>query len=476
MKSHLPLCALIVFATITLASDVTFACSCGSAPPVLDAYERASAVVIVKVLHVEPFKRDDPETAMKNVTDYGVATFVVEKVYKGKLRVNEQFSFGAYPNAACFMSFRNETAGRKLLLYLSSLDGNDAWFASTCSRSRPLEYTAEDLLYLDNMEKYRGQTRVSGNYRGGLNATLQDIANRTIRIRGEQKTHEIKTDANGVFEIYDLPSGKYVLEFEIPNGWQLARYSVSDQGRSPKSIPFTLEAKKHVNIDLLFEHSNVVSGRVIGPNGNPMKGVCVDLLKPDQVEVNTAFACTDEEGEFRVTSVPEGSYIVVLNADGKLSPEEPFPTIFYPNVSTREKATLITIANGETVKGINFVVSQTAETITLSGVLLFSDGRPVADEDVEFIPLKKDDEEQSETTDSEGRFTIRVLKGAKGEIFGEFYASLGDFEKCPKLDALIKASGEETPAIKTPGLKVDAEHDTENLVLQFPFPKCKKKE
>lgn len=475
MKLRVLLYALLIWAAIILAADTTFACSCGQKPPVLAAYDAANTVVVVRVVSIEPFK-DDPEIGMKNVSDYGMATLVVEKVYKGRLRVNEQFSFGHYPNAACLWSFRKETAGGKFLLYLSSVKGRDTWFASTCSRTRSLEYAAEDLLYLDNMDKYRGKTRVSGNYYGGLNAVLQDVANRTIRITGEQKTYEIKTDANGVFEIYDLPPGKYSLEPEIPNGWQIARYSISDQGRPPKSFPFTLDANKHFNLDLFFEPSNTVEGKVVGPNGNPMKDVCVYVLKADQVEANPAFACTDEKGEFRVRSVPEGSYIAVINADGKISPEEPFPKMFYPSGSTREKATLITIGNGESVKGINFVVSQTAETITLSGVLLFSDGRPVADVYVEFVPLKKDDEEQSETTDSEGRFTIRVLKGAKGEIFGEFYSSLGDFEKCPKLDALIKASGEETPKLKTPGLKVDAEHDTENLVLQFPFPKCKKKE
>ena len=75
-----------------------------------------------------------------------------------------------------------------------------------------------------------------------------------------------------------------------------------------------------------------------------------------------------------------------------------------------------------------------------------------------------------------GRFTIRVLKGAKGEVFAEFIASLGDYEKCQKLDALIKASNEESPTLKSSVIKIDADHDIGNLVLQFPFPKCKKKE
>ena len=429
----------------------------------------------MRVLSIEPFKAEDhPELAkMEHLSEYGVATLVVEKVYKGGLRVNDQFSFGSYPNAACIWSFRKETIGHRFLLYLRSFGENVSWLVSTCDRSNILEHAAEDLLYLDNMEKHRGKTRVSGKYHGSSNVTLEDVGNRTIRIIGDKKTYETNTNAGGVFEIYDLPPGNYLIEPEIPKGWQLARDD-SDEPTPRKSIPFKLEAKKHVTLDLPFEPSNKVEGSVVGPDGNPMKGVCVDLLKPGQVDGNI-FDCTNEHGVFSIRSVPEGSYVVALNADGKLRPAEPFPTLFYPNVAQREKAALITISNGETVKGINFVVSNIAETVTVSGVLLFSDGKPAADEYVTFLPPKSEDE-QGDQTDAAGRFTIRVIKGVKGEVSAEFYASLGDYEKCPKLDALIKASREETPEIKSSVIKVNAEHDIDNLVLQFPFPKCKRKE
>ena len=470
MKSSL-LNIVLICAAITLAAETTFACSCSPPGPVLDAYEHASAVVIARVLSIEPFKGEgvDPELARKmGVSDYGTATLVIEKVYKGKFRVNDQFSFGAMPNAACIWSFRKESVGHRLLIYSSSIGGREEWFVSTCGRSRYIEWATEDLLYLDNMEKYRGKSRVSGTYHDFWKTPSLDVANRTIRIVGEKQTYETTTNADGVFEIYDLPPGKYELEPDIPNGWEL------NLNEPTKSIPFTLEDKKHVTLHVRFVPSNVVEGRVVGPNGNPMEDVCVVLLKPGEVNGDRS-DCTNEKGEYRITSVPEGSYVVAINADGKLSPDEPFPTIFYPSVSQREKATLITIGNGETVKGINFVVSEVAKTITLSGVVLFSDGKPAVDEYVMFNP-PKESESQAVPSDSEGRFTIRVLRGAKGEIFATIFASVGDYDKCPKLDALIKASGKERTAIHSSTLKVTAEHDVDNLVVQFPFPSCKRKE
>jgi hypothetical protein len=41
-----------------------------------------------------------------------------------------------------------------------------------------------------------------------------------VRIIGAKKTHVTKTDQHGVFEIYDLPAGRYLVEPEIPAGWK----------------------------------------------------------------------------------------------------------------------------------------------------------------------------------------------------------------------------------------------------------------
>ena len=461
MEWHFPLRFLIIWVAITLTADATFACSCGPAPPVLSAYEHAHAVIIARVISVEVHKsesgnKDKDTDKDADMDGFGPATVLVEKVYKGNLRVNREIIAGSSPDAPCGFSFHEKSVGQQFLLYLIREDeAGTHWGASMCGRSRGLGRAAEDLLYLDNVEKLRGKTRVSGNF-GGWNTPLEGVANRIIRITGEKKTYETKTDSNGVFEIYDLPPGNYILEPEIPNGWELARFSLpSDQTGTPwKLFPFKLEAKKHVTLELMFVPKNAVEGSVVGPDGNPIEHVCVHLLKPDKPDGDSDFACTNINGNFSIRSVPAGTYIAVLNPDGKLSPDEPFPRIFYPNVTQREKAALITIGNGEKVKEINFVISNLAETVTVSGVLLFSDGKPAAKELVTFLPLNKDEfyGDHSKYTDTEGRFTLKILKGLKGEIFGD------------------------AANIKSPAIKLDPQHDIEDLVLRLSFPQSKRKE
>ena len=145
-------------------------------------------------------------------------------------------------------------------------------------------------------------------------------------------------------------------------------------GRSPNELAVILEPKKHAGVDIVFEIDNVVRGSVIGPTGKPMAGVCVHLWQREQKDGYGHTDCTDESGKFEITSVPAGEYIAVVNIDGKLSSSEPFRSLFYPNVSDRERAVVITIGPGDAVNDINIVVPKLEETITIDGVLSYSDG------------------------------------------------------------------------------------------------------
>lgn len=134
------------------------------------------------------------------------------------------------------------------------------------------------------------------------------------------------------------------------------------------------------------------------------------------------------------------------------------------------------VTNGENVTGIDFVITSLAETVTVTGILLFSDGKPVAEELVTFAPPNSRGamEEEVDTTDAQGRFTLKIVKGLKVEIRGDFQAAIGEYYKCPKLDALIKASGRDFAEVHSPSIRIEAEKDIENLVLRFTFPKCKR--
>jgi len=475
-------CLLTLCAFVCNARSAS-ACSCGPTPTVLDSFEESEIVIVAQVISIEKASEKENPDGVRYVAGVRSATLRVEKVFKGEVKVRDELVFGQGGGADCIWTFDEESVGHELLLYIHAPSaGTKLWYIGGCGRSTNVKGATEDLGYLENMEKLRGKTRISGTLGGWQNPDL-DVKARKVRIIGPNKTYELKTDDDGFFEIYDLPPGNYMIEPQIPAGWKIDphwfRYSPSvpyDEERKPGTqVPIILEAKKHASVNIVFQVDNAVRGKVFGPNGKPLYGVCLYLLLKEG-EGSGGFGCTDEQGKFEITSVARGEYVLAANQDGKLSSRQPFPTIYYPNVAERERAAVLSIAPGETVKGINIVVPRLAETITVEGVLRYSDGKPVDDERVSFKGAKTDgiDGDAAAKTDAEGRFSIKILKGVKGELSAEDYVYVGQFENCPKLESLIRKTGRSTATIKTNIVEIHAEQNFYDVELKFPFPGCKK--
>jgi hypothetical protein len=468
------------------------ACSCGPQPTVLDSYDRSDAVVILRALSVEKAETSD---GRYNVEGVRSTTMVVEKVFKGNLKVNDQLVFGQGGGADCIWTFNEKSVGHEFLFYLSAPGKLNRdylnpkfWYAGTCGRSTGLGSATDDLLYLENMENVRGKTRISGTLGGWPTPPDLNVAGKKIKIIGPKKTYEATTDAHGVFEIYDLPPGKYLIEPEVPTGYKIdpfmMRYSPSvrndNEEPEPKAnqVAIMLEPKKHAGVDLAFKVDNVVRGRVLDPKGKPMVGACVSLPFSEARKGGGGGDCTDENGVFEITSVPTGSYLVAVNVGGKLSSHQPFGTLYYPNVHEREKAAIINIGPGESISDIDIVVPSLEETITVEGVLRYSDAKPVADQYVKFNAEKSEkiDGDVWEKTDANGHFSLKILRGVKGELSAEDYVYIGEYQNCPKLDNLIRKSGRDNMTIKTNVIPIQADQNYFNLEVVFPYPACKKKE
>ena len=247
------------------------ACSCGPSSTVLDDFNYSNVVVVVSALSVEKAEPDKtaPPGQMSNGENYvdGVksTSMRVEQVFKGTLKVGDEMIFDQGGGGDCIWTFNEQDIGKKFLFYLRQYKDYSRWMAVTCGRSNSVDHAADDLLYLTNLKKVRNKTRISGTL-GFQHEAGESLAGRKIRIIGAKRTVEVKTDDNGVYEIYDLPAGRYFVEPEIPKGWKVGGYSL---GYSPsvdrnakegslQKIPIILEAKKHAGLNIMFEIDNVI--------------------------------------------------------------------------------------------------------------------------------------------------------------------------------------------------------------------------
>jgi hypothetical protein len=475
------LSVLILMVVCFFSVNIIKACSC--IPPSLEgAIEDSSNIVILKLQSVEKYREDEIGYGIDGIKQ---SRLTVEKVFKGNLKVGQELIFSQGGGADCVWTFDEDIIGFEFLFFLGNkTNENNLWKGYVCSRSNTLKDAAADLMYLEKMSKVKGKTRLSGTVSQedkpaveGEKGSYNHLTGRTVTISGNGKNIKLKTDDNGVYEIYDLPVGKYKVTPE-----KIIGYKFDDDGKD--SVQVEIESESLTEQDFEFTIDNSIGGIFRDSNGKPLKGVYLELL-PARGEKAPYFYegdATDENGVFEFKKIPKGTYVIVINQKNEISARQPFGTFYYPNKIKREEATEITIGADDHFKDLIITAPNTAETITISGVLLFDDGKPVFNEAVEFFNNIEDirqiqkyqNPDSRVTTDENGRFNMRILKGQKGILFGLMSAYVGMYEKCPQLDNLIKAKGESLQHIETPVIQIEAISDRSEIEFKFPFSSCKK--
>ncbi|MBV9927136.1 MAG: hypothetical protein JOZ96_19110 [Acidobacteria bacterium] len=194
---------------LLLSSARAAACECVGHSSPAEAFESATAVFVGTVVSAR--------TEVEGEYVHGEQTAVLraEEVFKG-LEVGHEIKL-LQPGGDCSPKYK---AGQRRLFYANYDSVTKTWEVYGCGRGGGLEYAADDLLYLHALPRSAQRNRVSGalaRYEEGFKL-VGPLAGVKVRIKGEKKTYEATTDANGVYELYDLPAGTYIIEPELPPG------------------------------------------------------------------------------------------------------------------------------------------------------------------------------------------------------------------------------------------------------------------
>jgi hypothetical protein len=464
------------FGLLLIAPNVANGYSCGGFPTICDAFASADAVfigIVRKVERREPKKNGEPSDILS-----GQITYVqVENVFKGE-DISEAIFHTRLTSTR--LIYRE---GQQWLFYAYYDKKSQTWRIRDCDRNTLVENAADDLRYLQALPASAQKTRLSGALERFENDPVkglsrdENLSGVKVKVSDGKKTYEVYTDSNGAYEIYGLPPGQYDVQPEIPHGLKLRfkfRHGEIDYSEG-KGVKVALKEKSCANVDFTFSADPFISGKVIGADGRPMPNVCLSLQpKGKTIADNWLFDCADEQGRYELREIPPGDYIIVVNHDGKISGDEPFPTTYYPGVFDKERAIVFSIANNDRLEDVDIhIPSQKARNL-IQGVLMYSDGRPAANEFVGFKPEAAPEGYSGEgntETDAEGRFSLNVLQGLKGRIFGFIYIYSGEYVNCPELE---KLRGRGVPAIETEPIHLEVTGDVQGLKLIFPFSYCAK--
>ena len=96
-------------------------------------------------------------------------------------------------------------------------------------------------------------------------------------LRSDKNTLEAKTDANGYYAFFGVPAGKYRVEANLPQHFEIAQTILSEPV-PPIDLP--QNACYEYNVEVL--PTGRIRGKVIGPDGNALPYASVELYRPSR--------------------------------------------------------------------------------------------------------------------------------------------------------------------------------------------------
>jgi protocatechuate 3,4-dioxygenase beta subunit len=178
------------------------------------------------------------------------------------------------------------------------------------------------------------------------------------------------SDGSGGFVFEGLPPGQYALRADKA-GLGTANYGANSV-RELGDLITLADGETRANLKLRFLHSASISGRVIDPDGEPLAGAGVTILRPgrnlgDRILVNYRGASTNDRGEYKITGIDPGEYYLrcMPNLPPQQGPHEIVVPQYYGGVKEYKDTAPMIVRGGDVVSGIDFhLIAEHAATIT----------------------------------------------------------------------------------------------------------------
>jgi hypothetical protein len=191
------------------------------------------------------------------------------------------------------------------------------------------------------------------------------------------RTIAAKSGADGRFLLKNVPAGNYHLRVSR-NGYFEVEYG-QKKPSDPGAI-LNLQPGQTIS-DLVFKmgRAGVISGRVFDEDGEPMARVMVAALRNSYTDgrqelMPVTQTQSNDLGEFRLYGLSPGHYFVSaeqpswnhvvgekeFSGVGGSDNEKGYAKVYYPNVLAPDKATSLTVKEGEEVPSIDFLMKEVA--------------------------------------------------------------------------------------------------------------------
>lgn len=240
-------------------------------------------------------------------------------------------------------------------------------------------------------------------------ATGQPVSGVTLSLirQGPNPDHRTEeSDSSGWFTFEALEPGSYTL-LVVKAGFTLEASEMRSSSSAGMFLRLTPESDlKDVNIKLI--PLSTMTGKVVDNEGEPVAGAsvkvaCLNGVGFDLPRLSTGPRTTDGAGEFRISGLRPGRYLILASPPSKPSsvptaetatrdtdkPEQASLPTFYPGVADPASAVVILVGPGQEVPGINITLRREALFRIRGRVLLNAPGLTMADISVRVFPRQR---------------------------------------------------------------------------------------
>jgi len=216
----------------------------------------------------------------------------------------------------------------------------------------------------------------------GRNLPFADVR---LFVEGDaRQSQAVRADNDAQYEFRNLPAGRYRL-IAAKTGFGPVASDGRTTDRGAATIPdvgvVLAAGEQRERVDVRLLRWGTLSGRVLDERGEPLQGARVDLLRPRfeagrrRLMPASAAALTDDQGRYRLYSLPPGQYIVSASIGDPQSTDLPgYARTYYPGTTNPTQAQFVSIALGQDQVGIDCALSKT-RTARISGTIINAGGQ-----------------------------------------------------------------------------------------------------
>ena len=240
-----------------------------------------------------------------------------------------------------------------------------------------------------------GTSRLAGRVVSA--ATGQPLRRALVRAMSPElrEGRSVSTDADGRWEIKDLPAGRYNVSIS-KGGYVTLSYGQKRPFEQGKQVELA-EGQTSDKLDVSLPKGSVITGRVLDEFGEPVAGARVAAMRHRYMQGARRLMpagpmdSTDDLGQYRLHGLSPGDYYVSASSFGGMmmmdvsGDRTGYAETYYPGTSSLQEAQRVSVAASQEASEITFALTPT-RVASISGTVTTSTGRPVANEMIVLSP------------------------------------------------------------------------------------------